>query len=78
MAKLKSPLFSIITPVLNDKEGLAKTIKSLEIQDLKNFEHIVIDGGSTDGTAEFIKNNHNINIWISEKDKGSMMQLIKV
>ena len=70
MAKLKSPLFSIITPVLNDKEGLAKTIRSLEIQDLKNFEHIVIDGGSTDGTAEFIKNNHNINIWISEKDKG--------
>ena len=70
MAKLKSPLFSIITPVLNDKKGLVKTVKSLQTQNLKSFEHIVIDGGSTDGTLEFIKNNESVDIWISEKDRG--------
>ncbi len=70
MAKLKSPLFSIITPVLNNKNGLIKTIESLQIQNLKSFEHIVIDGGSTDGTLELIKSNASIDHWVSEKDQG--------
>jgi len=70
MAKKNSPTFSIITPVLNDKTGLIKTIQSLQIQTFRNFEHIVIDGGSTDGTLDLIKNNCDIDIWSSEKDKG--------
>ena len=70
MNKLSSPLFSIITPVLNNKEGIIKTIDSLKIQEFKDFEHIIVDGGSTDGTLEIIKNEKKITKWISEKDKG--------
>ncbi len=70
MNKFSSPLFSIITPVLNNKEGILKTIASLQLQTFKDFEHIVIDGGSTDGTLEIIKNEKCITNWISEKDKG--------
>ena len=70
MEKLSSPLFSIITPVLNNKNGLLKTIKSIKKQSLPNYEHIVIDGGSTDGTLEVIKNEKHITKWISEKDEG--------
>ena len=40
-------------------------------QTYKNFEHIVIDGGSTDGTLDIIKkNSENLAFWSSEKDKG--------
>ena len=60
MAKKNSPLFSIITPVLNDKLGLIQTVESLKIQRLRDFEHIVIDGGSTDGTLQFIKDSKQI------------------
>ncbi len=70
MAKKNSPLFSIITPVLNDKLGLIQTVESLKIQRLRDFEHIVIDGGSTDGTLQFIKDSKQIDFWISEKDEG--------
>ncbi len=70
MNKLSSPLFSIITPVLNNKSGLLETIKSIKKQNLDSYEHIVIDGGSTDGTLEIIKNEKYITKWISEKDKG--------
>lgn len=70
MNQFNSPLFSIITPVLNNKEGIIKTINSLKIQEFKDFEHIIIDGGSTDGTLEIIKNEKHVTKWISEKDKG--------
>lgn len=70
MDKLSSPLFSIITPVLNNKNGLLSTIESIKKQNLESYEHIVIDGGSTDGTLEIIKNEKNIVKWISEKDRG--------
>ena len=50
-------IFSIITVVLNAKQDLIETIKSLRDQKFKNFEYIVIDGGSTDGTLEIIKQN---------------------
>lgn len=69
--KIKHCFFSIITVVLNAKSDLEKTIKSLEDQSFKNFEFIVVDGGSTDGTVELIKkNSHIIDYWVSEKDKG--------
>ena len=63
--------FSIITVVLNAKEDLIETIKSLREQNFKNFEYIIIDGGSTDGTIEIINKNLDIiNKWKSEKDSG--------
>jgi glycosyltransferase involved in cell wall biosynthesis len=63
--------YSIITINYNDKEGLSRTIKSVINQTSKNFEYIVIDGGSTDGSVDIIKQNIDyINYWVSEKDKG--------
>lgn len=63
--------YSIITINYNNKEGLEHTIKSVINQTFKNYEYIIIDGGSTDGSVEIIKQyTDHINYWISEKDKG--------
>ena len=65
------PLISIITAVFNGEKYLEQTIKSIINQTYKNFEYIIIDGGSTDGTLEIIKKYEDkISYWISEKDKG--------
>ena len=65
------PLFSIITPTFNCKEDLELTLESLHQQTFKDFEHIIIDGGSTDGTLEVIEaNDKNVKYWVSEKDNG--------
>ena len=62
---------SIITINLNNKDGLQKTIDSIVSQTFKDFEWIVIDGGSTDGSKELIElyANH-FACWVSEPDKG--------
>ncbi len=62
---------SIITINYNNKIGLEKTIESVINQTYTDFEYIVIDGGSTDDSADLIKKNSNkIKYWISEKDTG--------
>jgi len=62
---------SIITINFNNKEGLDKTVKSVANQRFRDFEFIVIDGGSTDGSTEIIRNyEEKIDYWVSEKDKG--------
>ena len=49
-----NPLISIITAVKNGEKHLEECFESLQNQSYKNFEHIVIDGGSTDRTLEII------------------------
>ena len=62
---------SIITINYNNREGLRKTIESVVNQTCQDFEYIVIDGGSTDGSAEVIKEySDKIDYWVSEPDKG--------
>lgn len=61
---------TIITINFNNKEGLVKTFESVKSQTWSDFEYIVIDGGSTDGSKEIIENNSQITYWISEKDSG--------
>lgn len=62
---------SIITINFNDKEGLRQTFESIAAQSFSDFEHIVIDGGSTDGSADLIKEYaHKLSYWVSEPDKG--------
>lgn len=62
---------SIITINYNNRDGLAKTIKSVANQTCKEFEYVIIDGASTDGSVEVIKEYASIiNYWVSEKDKG--------
>ena len=68
---MEEKTFSIVTVVLNARYDLIDTIKSLRQQNYKNFEYIIIDGGSTDGTLEVINNNLDIiDKWKSEKDSG--------
>ncbi len=62
---------SIITINYNNKDGLQRTIHSVVEQTTSDFEWIVIDGGSTDGSRDLIeKNADHIVYWISEPDKG--------
>lgn len=65
------PKLTIITINYNNLEGLKKTFDSVFMQTYQDFEYIVIDGDSTDGSKEYIiKNADKINFWVSEKDKG--------
>lgn len=63
--------YSIITVNFNNKEGLRKTIESVIHQTFHDFEFIVIDGGSTDGSTDVLKEyDAQINYWVSEADGG--------
>lgn len=67
----KKPQFSIITVTLNSEKYLEECIKSVVRQKYKNYEHIIIDGKSSDKTLEILKKyKKKINIILSEKDKG--------
>lgn len=62
---------SIITVNLNNRDGLQKTIDSVVSQTFRDFEWIVIDGGSTDGSKELIEQYaDHVAYWVSEPDKG--------
>lgn len=64
-------LISIITINYNNLAGLKKTMNSVLGQSFKNFEYIVIDGGSTDGSTAYIESqSEKIDYWVSEPDRG--------
>lgn len=67
---MKKMDLSIITVCLNAKPLLEKTMRSLAQQTCVQFEWIVVDGVSTDGSLELIHNSPLVSHWISEKDKG--------
>lgn len=63
--------FSIITACLNEKNTIESTILSVINQTCEDWELIVIDGGSTDGTKNIIeKYSEKISCYISESDNG--------
>lgn len=65
------PLITIITATYNTQCTIGKTIESIRHQSFKDFEWIIIDGGSNDLTMEIIKDNADIvTTWISEVDAG--------
>ena len=70
---------SIITINRNNAEGLHKTLASVAAQTYRDIEHIIIDGASTDGSVDVIRDYESANlssphpltiIWLSEPDKG--------
>lgn len=67
----QGPLVTIITATFNAAKTLEDTLKSVRDQDYPNIEHVIIDGGSRDGTQEIIrKNGSTIGFWLSEPDVG--------
>lgn len=68
----EKPLVTIITPSFNQGNFIEMTIKSVKNQDYPEIEHLIMDGGSTDGTLEILKQysgQYNMR-WISEPDSG--------
>jgi len=65
------PFFSVVTVVLNDLAGLKYTRESVVSQEFRDFEWVVIDGGSSDGTVKFLSELKGDTVrWLSEKDTG--------
>lgn len=71
------PYLSIVTINFNNAVGLKKTIESVKNLSFKDYEHIIVDGGSTDGSLDTIKNSlkdkdyaKHVTWWCSEKDDG--------
>lgn len=72
-----NPLVSVVTPSYNQARFLSETLRSVELQRYRPIQQIVIDGGSTDGSVEFLERwsaaehgpGYSIE-WISEPDRG--------
>lgn len=71
---MKEVTLSIITVNFNNNFGLQKTIRSIQSQSYSDYEHIIIDANSTDGSKETIikysQETSHLKYWVSEPDKG--------
>lgn len=68
------PKVSVVTTTYNDIENLKRILAEVKKQTYPNIEHIIVDGGSTDGTVELLKELEEKEpgriSWMSEKDNG--------
>lgn len=65
------PSLSIITATRNAASELSRTLASLQAQDCRDFEHVVVDGASTDGTRDILgQSGSGMTRWVSEPDAG--------
>jgi glycosyltransferase involved in cell wall biosynthesis len=77
-----TPLISVITPSFNQGKFIGEAVASVELQSYNNYEHLVVDGMSTDGTAHIMRDlmegrRHPCISWISEPDTGQSEALNK-
>jgi glycosyltransferase involved in cell wall biosynthesis len=77
-----SPPISVVTPSFNQADFIVEALESVRSQNAENYEHLVIDGMSTDGTVDLLR-NHAANrgrknmLWSSERDTGQSEALNK-
>ena len=68
---VSQPLVTVVTAVYNAQPYIAGCLESVLRQDYPNIEHIVMDGGSTDGTVDVLREyDDRIALWKSEPDRG--------
>jgi len=77
-----TPLISIVTPSFNQATYIGEALASVRLQNNENWEHLVIDGVSTDGTIDLLRGqtkngDQQKMFWISEKDGGQSEALNK-
>jgi glycosyltransferase involved in cell wall biosynthesis len=76
------PLISIVTPSLNQASFIGEALQSVERQSYTNWEHLVMDGMSTDGTIDLLRDMASERkqqklLWVSERDSGQSEALNK-
>ncbi|MCK7597358.1 glycosyltransferase [Microbulbifer sp. CAU 1566] len=71
LSERKKPYFTIVTVTFNNKNALEQCVNTIRNQSFKDFEIIVIDGASTDGSQEWLQDNQSmVDYFISEPDAG--------
>lgn len=70
------PVISVVTPSLNQGRYIEETIRSVLTQDYPHYEHIVVDGGSTDQTRSILERYPHLR-WVSEADGGQTVAINK-
>jgi glycosyltransferase involved in cell wall biosynthesis len=73
----RGPLVSILTPSFNQRRWLVETLASVASQTYPELEHIVVDGGSIDGSVDVLRAALPSDSWISEPDGGQSEALNK-
>jgi glycosyltransferase involved in cell wall biosynthesis len=66
---MQNPKISVVTPSYNAAKTIERAINSVLAQNYTNVQHVIIDGGSTDGTFDIIQKFQHIK-WVSERDQG--------
>ena len=66
---MAAPTITVVTPCLNARDTIESTLASVRAQDYPHVEHVIVDGGSTDGTVELLERTDDIR-WVSEPDRG--------
>ena len=73
---MSGPLVSVVTPALNAERFLEETVQSVLAQTYPAVEHVVVDGGSTDGTLDVLRRHPHVR-WKSGRDAGQSDALNK-